>query len=119
MAAAAGELLSVRSDVYLLGATLHELLTDRPPHDGEGIRAVLEHAYRSPPPTYPDRVPDELGDIARRAMAREAVDRYPTAAAFAEALDDFGGERVDRRRVGDVEPDGDHVVARWHRRSGA
>ena len=61
MAAAQGERIDERTDVYLLGATLHDVLAGRPPHRGESLRAVLEAAFTSKPQDYPAGAPRELG----------------------------------------------------------
>jgi len=76
------------TDVYLLGAILHEIIAGKPPHQREGARLldVLVTASRSEPPTYADDVPRALQAICKRAMAREIDRRYKTVAAFREAL---------------------------------
>jgi len=74
------------TDVYLLGAILHEVITGAPPHRGARLIDVLLQAIESAPPVYGPEVPAELAGIARRAMAAAPKDRYPTAAAFQEAL---------------------------------
>jgi len=89
MAAGAGELIGIRSDVYLLGATLHEVLTGTPPHDGDDIRDVLEHAFSCPTPSYDADVPAELSAIIQQAMARMPEDRYGAVNEMAGALDGF------------------------------
>lgn len=89
MALGEGDALGAWSDVYLLGATLHHIITGDGPHDGADIRTVLTRAFLSPPPAYEDEVPAELAAIARRAMARGPEDRYESAADFADALDEF------------------------------
>jgi serine/threonine-protein kinase len=81
--------IDARTDVYLLGATLHTVLTRKPRHPGETIQAVLLSAMLSEPPTYEANVPSELADLARRTTAREPTDRPPTAAAFRDALAEF------------------------------
>ena len=77
------------TDVYLLGAILHEIVTGKPPHEGNGLMAVLRAAVESAPPGYEKDVPQELQDICRRAMAREPAARYPTVLAFREAIASF------------------------------
>lgn len=89
MSAGDGEHIDERSDVYLLGATLHEILTGEPPHAGATLMACLTKAFASEPHDYPDWVPPELAGICHRAMARLNDERFPTAAAFSEALDAF------------------------------
>ncbi|MFO0759437.1 MAG: serine/threonine-protein kinase [Byssovorax sp.] len=84
-----GERQSVRTDVYLLGACLHAVLTRRAPHTGGSVREVLEQAIESRPLPYPDDVPRELTAIVRRAMAREPDDRYPDVESFQAALEAF------------------------------
>ncbi len=89
MALGKGEGLGVFSDVYLLGATLHELITGKPPHEAAHVSAALMKAFVSQTPTYDEHVPRELAAIARQAMAREPEKRFESAEAFAEAIDDF------------------------------
>lgn len=80
--------IDARTDVFLLGATLHEVLTGRPPYSGDSIHAVLIAAHDAEPPTYGPEVPSELAAIARRAMAASPEARFPTALAFRQALDE-------------------------------
>jgi serine/threonine-protein kinase len=83
------ETLDRRTDVFLLGAILHELVTRTPPHKGKSIPELLYEAHRSETFEYDDDVPDELAVICRRAMARDPEDRFATALDFRLALDDF------------------------------
>jgi serine/threonine protein kinase len=89
MAAGDGEAIDERSDVYLLGAILHQIIVGQPPHGGRTLKMVLTNAFASEPAVYDDHVPKDLADICHRAMARFSEDRYPSAAVFAEAIDQF------------------------------
>jgi serine/threonine-protein kinase len=82
-----------RTDVYLLGATLYELLTGRPLHEGETMWAVLGSALRSDPPELDAGVPDELAALVRRATARDPDGRFAGALAFGEAVAEFQRHR--------------------------
>jgi serine/threonine-protein kinase len=75
--------------VYLLGATLHAVLTGRPRHDGTELRAVLTSAYQSNPCTYPPSVPEELAELCNRATARDPDKRPSSALEFHRALTSF------------------------------
>ena len=88
LATADAEGIGVRTDVYLLGAVLHEILTGAPPHSAPTIVESLHAAYLSEPRDYPGAHP-ELGVIARRAMSARPEDRFESAAAFREALEDY------------------------------
>ncbi len=86
MASADGASIGPRTDVYLLGATLFEVLTGKPPHEGDSLLEVLTRAFGSEPRHYDDWVPRALRVICDRAMAREAADRFATAHDFADAI---------------------------------
>jgi eukaryotic-like serine/threonine-protein kinase len=86
---AGGARVSPATDVYLLGATLHEILTGRPRHQGENLEAVLFSAFESRPYDYGDEVPRELADICNKAMAPEPEARYASALELRRALSDF------------------------------
>ena len=70
--------LSERTDVYLLGAILHEILTGKPPHHGPSFRAIVASILLSKF-TYPLDVPPELAEIAKKAMSQKAEDRFASA----------------------------------------
>jgi serine/threonine-protein kinase len=88
--------LDERTDVYLLGAILHEIITGSPPHTGTLIE-VLESALASPPRAYGDDVPRPLAAIARRAMHRERAERHASADEFRRAIGEFLRQRSSLR----------------------
>jgi serine/threonine-protein kinase len=81
--------LDERTDVYLLGATLHHVLTGRPRHGGDSLLEVLFSAHQSAPYEYAGEVPAELADIANRACHRDKDQRFASVEAFRDALQDF------------------------------
>jgi len=78
------EAVNVQSDVFLLGLVLHECLSGKMPfkESADPDKAVLN---RSLPP-LPQDVPLKLDAVVRKATAKRAYDRYPSALAFREAL---------------------------------
>ncbi len=82
-------LMDERTDVFLLGATLYELLTGNPPWSGPDLRAVLEAAWDCTPAPPPSSAPGELVSICSRAMALDPAHRYQSALEFREALGGF------------------------------
>jgi serine/threonine protein kinase len=82
-----GPWLSPRTDVYLMGAVLHEVLTGSLRHGGETLRAVLSSAWLSEPVDYPPETPAELAALANEATAARASDRVPDAEAFRRRIE--------------------------------
>jgi WD40 repeat protein/serine/threonine protein kinase len=107
-----------RSDVYSLGITLYELLTLRPAFDYTDKPQLIERVtYQDPPrPRQLDpQIPRDLETIVLKAIAKEPEDRYPTAAALADDLRRFLGDRpIQARRSSTAEQ-----VWRWCRRNRA
>ncbi len=84
-----GPHLTPRTDVYLLGACLHHILTGRPPHRCDDLMTALQHIQSSASHTFPVGAPAELMDIAGRAMRPDPEDRYATTLEMQEALKDY------------------------------
>ena len=87
-----------RTDVYLLGATLYEILTGRPPRQGANRQEILDMA-RTAPPVPPRSIahdtPRPLEAICLKAMLRTRECRYDGAMAIAEEVQRYlAGEPV-------------------------
>jgi eukaryotic-like serine/threonine-protein kinase len=85
-----------RSDIYSLGCSLYDLLTQRSPFGSSGGMAATMAAHlNQPPPRATDLVPalpSAIDHVIARAMAKNPADRYQSAremaSAAAQALDE-------------------------------
>jgi tetratricopeptide (TPR) repeat protein/tRNA A-37 threonylcarbamoyl transferase component Bud32 len=86
------EAVDQSSDVYLLGATLYEILTSRPPRQGSSSWELIDLALHSRP-TSPRKldpwIPRPLEAICMKAMAFDKHDRYDTPMALAEDVEGY------------------------------
>lgn len=106
---AAGKLshCSVRSDVYSLGAILYQLLTGRPPFQGETLPEILAQV-QNVEPLSPRRlnpsVPLSLDTICRKCLQKDPARRYASAQALADDLGRFlADEPIHARPVSALE----------------
>lgn len=79
--------LGPHTDVFLLGATLHEILTGSPPYAEPTLQTTLLAAYEAEPRAYAATVPSELVAIARKAMSRAPEERFGSALELRRALE--------------------------------
>ncbi len=102
VAAGLNDEVDQRSDVYLLGATLYEMLTGRVPRQAKTVMELVKKAQREPP--LPLRkvnalIPRPLEAICLKAMAHRQDDRYPSALDLAEDVQRYlAGEPVSAYR---------------------
>ena len=77
-----------RSDLYSLGCVLYEMLSGEPPFTGPTAQAIIAKRFVAPIPKVRATrdIPAAVDDAITRSLARTPVDRYPTAAEFANAL---------------------------------
>ncbi len=81
-----------RSDIYSLGVVMYEMMSGRPPYDGESPVAVaIQHINggAAMPSTLNPNIPGGLEQIIMRAMAHEPGERYATATQMLGDMDEF------------------------------
>jgi tRNA A-37 threonylcarbamoyl transferase component Bud32 len=81
----AGRPVSAATDIYALGAVAYYCLTGRPPFVGVNPLQVATQHLQDEPPALPAEIPASVAALVIRALAKDPADRYPSAAAFADA----------------------------------
>jgi serine/threonine protein kinase/tetratricopeptide (TPR) repeat protein len=104
------------TDVYSLGAILFDLLTGRPPFQGDNVLAVIQQAAEKPAPKLRSLAPAlnrDLEIICAKCLEREPNARYGSAGELAEDLERWLADRPIIARPVSVPV----RMSRWSRRN--
>ncbi len=87
-----GQTLDARSDIYSMGAVLYESLTGLPPLMGDTIYATMKMHVSEMPERFaqarPDlRIPEQIEQIAFKALAKKPEQRFQSMQEFRDALE--------------------------------
>ncbi len=85
-----GKPVDARTDVYALGIVLYQMLAGEVPFHSTTIQGLLfQHVYTPPRPIREvnPNVPEVLGQITAKAMAKAPEDRFQSAEAMTQALE--------------------------------
>ena len=93
-----------RADVFSMGVTLWETLALRRCFPARSRPDLLQESLKAPYRSllmFTDQIPEVLDGLCEKALAYNPDDRYPTAAAFADAIEaNFRADIATQRQVG-------------------
>ena len=107
--------IDFRTDIHALGATLFELLTHRCPFQTNDRAALLRQIAEDSPPSLcqiDSRIPKDLDTIVGKALEKDPVDRYQSAASMASDLRAF----IDSRPIAARPPSVALRARKWTKR---
>jgi len=110
------EMVDHRTDLYSLGATLYELLTQQSVVPGRGRKQVLKNILEEnivPAGKVDRQIPHDLETIVMKSLAHQREQRYATAGQMADDLNRFLNDQPIRARRPTIQ----QRSAKWLRRN--
>ncbi|MCG5052295.1 MAG: protein kinase [Myxococcales bacterium] len=92
-----GEPVDERTDVYALGATVYRVMTGQPAFPGDSPVAILSRHLTDPvvpPSERREGLPLELDHLVLKAMAKDPANRFASARALREGIQDILARRL-------------------------
>ena len=93
---AQGEKVDVRTDIYAIGIVLYEMLTGKPPFEGDTAVAVAHqhiHAQPEPPSSLNPKVSPALDAVVMKALEKKKNLRFQKTETFATALENAAKDK--------------------------
>jgi tRNA A-37 threonylcarbamoyl transferase component Bud32 len=94
---AMGKPVDSRSDLYSLGCVFYEMVTGKPPFEGDSPTAVmLQHVNAAPrrPSELNDKLSPAVEVVLLKALAKDPKDRFATAAELVRSVETALGGQV-------------------------
>ncbi|MDO8208566.1 MAG: protein kinase [Gallionella sp.] len=90
-----GKRIDFMADIYSVGTMLYEMVTGEFAVNGDNLAEVMHstsHESVAAPSTHNERVDEKLETIILKAIAKNSDERYSSASAMKQALQDYLGE---------------------------
>ncbi len=98
-----GDAITPAADVYALGVIVYEMLTGARPFEAGNRVTLINQMLTVRPVALVERQPGvspAVDTVVMKALAKEPAERWPSASAFAEALEDAAGSAAPPARGG-------------------
>ncbi len=94
-----------RTDVFLLGATLYEVIEGNPPYyRAAGVAEAVAAAWHGVMPPLPEQTPEELEGVVKKAMAYDKAERFASVLELRDAVATYLRHAGSHRLAAKVRP---------------